>query len=187
MKNETLREEHEPSGVKIESPREEHEHLGVKIEPPKETKLPSEPLTFSTASDLLTSLTFKPRQCVLVGGTERGLVRFVGYTHFKEGVWIGVELERPKGKNDGSIDGQRYFNCSPGYGVFAPVRMVAFFNKEEEGEEEEEEEEGRCQAAALLLSATSSVAEVVMEREMLREVPGVGGDRDPEPSYSDDW
>ena len=35
--------------------------------------------------------------------------------------------------NDGSIDGQRYFNCSPGYGVFAPVRMVAFFNKEEEG------------------------------------------------------
>ena len=66
-------------------------------------------------------------------------MRFVGHTHFKQRVWIGVELERPKGKNDGSIDGQRYFNCSPGYGVFAPVRMVAFFNMEEAEEEEVED------------------------------------------------
>ena len=79
-------------------------------------------------------------------------------------------------------------NCSPGYGVFAPVRMVAFFNKEEA------EEDDRSQAAALPLSATSSVAEVVTEeeeemeeaeREMQRVVPGVVGDRDPKPSYSD--
>ena len=126
--------------MKNEPPREECNPPGVKIESPRETELHNEPFTFSTASDLLPSLTFKPGQCLLVGGAERGLVMFIGYTHFKEGVWIGVELERPKGKNDGSIDGQRYFNCSPGYGVFAPVRMVAFFNKEVEEEEEEEEE-----------------------------------------------
>ena len=194
VKNEPPRGEHERPVVKNEPPREEHESLEMKIELPRETELPSEPLTFSTASDLFPSLTFKLGQCVLVSGAERGFVRFVGHTHFKKGVWIGVELERPKGGNDGSIDGQRYFNCSPGYGVFAPVRMVAFFNKEEE--------EGRSEAAALLLSATSSVAEVMTEeeeeleeekeeeeaeREMQRVVPGVGGDRDLEPSYSDDW
>ena len=133
MKYQPPREEHETPVVNNEPPREEHESPGVKIELSRQTELPSKPLTFSATSDLLISLTFKPVQRVLVGGAERGFVMFVGYSHFKEGVWIGVELERPKGKNDGSIDGQRYFNCSPGYGVFAPVRMVAFWNKEEEG------------------------------------------------------
>ena len=155
VKIEPPREEHNPLGVKIEptreeleSPemkneptREEHEPPGAKIEPPRETELSNQQLTFSASSDLLLSLIFMPGQCVLVGGAERGFVRFVGHTHFKEGAWIGVELERPKGKNDGSIDGKRYFNCSPGYGVFAPATMVTFLNKEEAEDEEEEEEE----------------------------------------------
>ena len=120
---------------------EEHEPTGAKIEPPRETELSNKQLTFSASSDLLLSLIFMPGQRVLVGGAERGFVRFVGHTHIKEGAWIGVELERPKGKNDGSIDGKRYFNCSPGYGVFAPAMMVTFLNKEEAEDEEEEEEE----------------------------------------------
>ena len=96
VKNEPPREEYERLGVKIEHPREELESLEVKNEPPRETELPSEPLTFSTAIDLLTSLTFKPGQRVLVGGDKRGFVRFIGHTHLMEGVWIGVELERYK-------------------------------------------------------------------------------------------
>ena len=125
------------SGMKNEPRREEHNPLGAITETPRETKLPTEPLTFSTTSNILTSPTFKLGQHVLVCGVERGLVRFVGHTHFMDGVWIGVELERQKGKNDGSIDGQRYFHCSPGYGLFAPLRKVALLNEEEEEEEEE--------------------------------------------------
>ena len=143
-----------------EPPREEHNPPEAMIEPPRETKQPTEPLTFSTTSDLLASPQFKPGQHVLVGGAERGLVKFVGHTHFKEGLWIGVELEREKGKNNGSIDGKIYFNCSPGYGVFAPVRKVAILNEDEEEEEE----------VALSLSATSSVAEMMTEEEKEEKV-----------------
>ena len=41
---------------------------------------------------------------------QRGTVRFVGETDFAEGVWIGLELERPVGRNDGSVQGVRYIH-----------------------------------------------------------------------------
>ena len=35
---------------------------------------------------------------------QHGIVRFCGYTKFCEGViWVGVELDSPKGKNDGTV------------------------------------------------------------------------------------
>ena len=85
VKYQPPREEHESPVVNNEPPREEHESPGVKIELSRETELPSKPLTFSATSDLLTSLTFKPVQRVLVGVAVRGFVMFVGYSHFKEG------------------------------------------------------------------------------------------------------
>lgn len=32
--------------------------------------------------------------------------------------WLGVELERPHGKHDGSRSGVRYFRCKPNHGIF---------------------------------------------------------------------
>jgi dynactin 1 len=46
------------------------------------------------------------------------VVRFAGNTHFAPGEWIGIELEDEGGKNDGSVQGQRYFECKPGHGMF---------------------------------------------------------------------
>lgn len=49
---------------------------------------------------------------------DLGLVRYAGETHFAPGVWIGVELEEPNGKNDGSVESDRYFQCPEKHGLF---------------------------------------------------------------------
>nr|XP_048277750.1 kinesin-like protein KIF13B isoform X2 [Myodes glareolus] len=54
---------------------------------------------------------------VVVGTSKTGIVRYIGPTDFQEGTWIGVELDLPSGKNDGSIGGKQYFKCNPGYGL----------------------------------------------------------------------
>jgi hypothetical protein len=42
-----------------------------------------------------------------------GTVRFSGEVLFKEGTWIGVELDEPTGKNDGEVKGVRcVIQCS---------------------------------------------------------------------------
>ena len=49
---------------------------------------------------------------------DEGTVRFCGTTHFRPGEWVGVELDRPKGKNDGCVQGVRYFECDECHGLF---------------------------------------------------------------------
>ena len=47
-----------------------------------------------------------------------GVVEFVGQTSFASGMWVGLRLESPMGKNNGTVHGVKYFQCSPLHGLF---------------------------------------------------------------------
>lgn len=50
-------------------------------------------------------------QRIEVSGKDvRGVIAYVGMTSFAVGKWVGVILDEPKGKNNGSIKGQTYFS-----------------------------------------------------------------------------
>ncbi|CAG8619074.1 19297_t:CDS:10, partial [Racocetra fulgida] len=58
-----------------------------------------------------------------VGG-QSGIIRYIGTTDFAPGKWVGVELDGPSGKNDGSVKGKHYFDCKPNHGVFVRASQV---------------------------------------------------------------
>lgn len=61
---------------------------------------------------------------VFLADKKSGVVRFIGMTQFANGIWYGVELSRPVGKNNGSVQGVRYFNCPDNYGVFVQFARI---------------------------------------------------------------
>ncbi|XP_034101350.1 restin homolog isoform X9 [Drosophila albomicans] len=58
-------------------------------------------------------------------GSRPGILRYLGETQFAPGNWCGVELDEGSGKNDGAVDGIRYFECKPKFGVFVPIAKVS--------------------------------------------------------------
>nr|CAD7602621.1 unnamed protein product [Timema genevievae] len=58
-------------------------------------------------------------------GSKAGTLKYRGTTEFAPGDWCGVELDDPVGKNDGSVEGVRYFKCEPKFGLFAPAHKLS--------------------------------------------------------------
>lgn len=55
---------------------------------------------------------------------KTGTVSFVGTTKFRPGWWVGITYNEPVGKNDGSVNGIRYFTCAENYGGFVRPQDV---------------------------------------------------------------
>jgi len=63
-------------------------------------------------------------RCEVQPGGRRGEVAFVGNVKHAPGTWIGIKLDEPMGMNDGSVKGDRYFECGEKYGCFARIENV---------------------------------------------------------------
>lgn len=61
---------------------------------------------------------FEIGQTVELSDGRIAIIQYIGNTAFAPGDWLGVVLEDATGKNDGLVQGQRYFECRPGYGMF---------------------------------------------------------------------
>ena len=68
-------------------------------------------------------------RCRINVGDKRGTIRFVGkMSTFKPGWWVGIELDEPLGKNDGSHGGCKYFECSANKGIFVRPNAIEVGN-----------------------------------------------------------
>lgn len=77
----------------------------------------------------LTSVDIKQSaRCRLLPDSDhrRGTVQYVGDIAEIPGIgaWVGVALDEPTGKNDGSVKGKSYFKCQPNCGVFIRPERV---------------------------------------------------------------
>lgn len=60
----------------------------------------------------------------VIGKGQRGTVAYIGNTLFASGKWVGVILDEAKGKNDGTVQGKRYFTCEENRGIFVRQSQV---------------------------------------------------------------
>ncbi|KAG1666677.1 hypothetical protein FOA52_013589 [Chlamydomonas sp. UWO 241] len=63
----------------------------------------------------------------VVAGSRRGtkaVIRYYGPCHWADGLFVGLELDRPDGKHDGTIDGITYFRCPAMRGIFVRASVL---------------------------------------------------------------
>lgn len=77
----------------------------------------------------MADLNIKIGQTIVTHDGREGLVRYIGPLQIAAGEWLGLELADNSGKNDGSVKGQRYFNCPPGHGIFVRKESAARVSK----------------------------------------------------------
>ncbi|XP_067139830.1 kinesin-like protein KIF13A isoform X3 [Centruroides vittatus] len=88
--------------------------------------------SFDSRNDLQQAIEMSLPSWIILGESvmispynKLGVVAYIGPTEFAPGAWIGIELDTPTGKNDGSVNGIRYFQCKPRFGIFVrPDKLV---------------------------------------------------------------
>lgn len=63
------------------------------------------------------------KACSIIG-VGSGIIRFVGLHAEDQTPRVGVEMNKPKGINDGTVKGNKYFECKDGFGVLTHPSKV---------------------------------------------------------------
>jgi hypothetical protein len=117
--------------IKIEKIEEETNEKEVKIEEPSQiSNSNSETSLLSNETEKLPDWIKENAYVIVKTNTvmnKPGHVRFIGEVKFQKGIWIGVELDRPHGLNDGSCKGDRYFQCEQNKGVFVKADKLTLY------------------------------------------------------------
>lgn len=69
----------------------------------------------------------------VIGKGIVGTVAFAGTTKFSTGKWIGVVLDEPKGKNNGTVQGKSYFSCPDNHGIFVRQSQLSVLEESSTG------------------------------------------------------
>ncbi|KAI9706369.1 MAG: hypothetical protein M1836_003374 [Candelina mexicana] len=117
-----------------------------------------------------------------------GTVRYIGGTHFAAGDWIGIELEDASGKNDGAVQGERYFDCDAGHGMFVRptvAKVVEQPTPKANGSANGRAVEGRSHNGTIIGARRESVlGRTVGKRPSISAGSPTPGARAPSPSKS---
>jgi len=92
-----------------------------------------------------------------------GTVLFIGPHESKSGQRFGVQLDEQVGRNDGKVNGHRYFQCEPGYGVLVIPSKVASALAEEDDQQQQQPQQQQCQEVVEEQSSEPVVTEEIIE------------------------
>lgn len=64
----------------------------------------------------------------VTGKGVQGTVAYIGSTMFSQGKWIGIILNEPKGKNNGTVQGKTYFQVihDSNFYSFSPFKLQIY-------------------------------------------------------------
>ena len=129
-----------------------------------------------------TASSLKSGQVVKLTDGRSATIRYVGNPAFATGEWIGLELATGTGKNDGEVQGERYFECPPNYGMFVrPTAIKSIISDSDAGLSEAPLENGRRASTRPTSAVVSGLRrQSVMDRGTKRQstdAPSPSGDR----------
>nr|NP_649124.1 Dctn1-related, isoform C [Drosophila melanogaster]NP_730426.1 Dctn1-related, isoform B [Drosophila melanogaster]AOQ14418.1 CG9279-PB [synthetic construct]AAF49148.2 Dctn1-related, isoform B [Drosophila melanogaster]AAF49149.1 Dctn1-related, isoform C [Drosophila melanogaster]AAO41474.1 GH09006p [Drosophila melanogaster] len=105
----------------------------------------------------------------VTGKNLQGKVAYVGRTNFAAGLWYGVVLDEPLGKNNGSVHGSIYFKCPTNCGLFVRAQQLVRIAELPKGGDNRKADEMQRDGARAKLSRRSGSGKSVEEQDNQRE------------------